>query len=80
MGDQRFLPRRLKGRGTAVRYLAAWLTSLLNLLEAAGAVRMGRRVQPAADAPPPQEAAATPRERAGGHRSVERSRVEMTRR
>jgi ATP-dependent DNA helicase RecQ len=37
------------------------LTSLLNLLEAAGAVRMGRRARPAADAPPPQEAAAAAR-------------------
>jgi ATP-dependent DNA helicase RecQ len=56
------------------------LTSLLNLLEAAGAVRLGRRVQPAADAPPPQQAAAIARERAMRHRSVERSRVEMARR
>jgi ATP-dependent DNA helicase RecQ len=56
------------------------LTALLSLLEAAGAVRLGRRVQPAADAPPPQEAAAVARERAERHRSVERSRVDMMRR
>jgi ATP-dependent DNA helicase RecQ len=53
---------------------------LLNLLEAAGTVRLGRRVQPAADAPPPEEAAAIARERAERHRGVERSRVEMMRR
>jgi len=50
------------------------LTALLNLLEAAGTVRLGRRVQPAADAPPPEEAAAIARERAERHRGVERSR------
>jgi ATP-dependent DNA helicase RecQ len=56
------------------------LTALLNLLEAAGAVRLRRRVEPAPDAPAPQEAAAIARERAERHRSVERSRVEMMRR
>jgi ATP-dependent DNA helicase RecQ len=56
------------------------LTALLNLLEAAGAVRLRRRVEPAPDAPAPAEAAAIARERAEQHRSVERSRVEMMRR
>jgi ATP-dependent DNA helicase RecQ len=56
------------------------LTALLNLLEAAGALRLRRRVEPVTDAPPPSEAAARARELAEHHRSVERSRVEMMRR
>jgi ATP-dependent DNA helicase RecQ len=56
------------------------LTALLNLLEAAGVVRLRRRVEPVPDAPPPAEAAARSREIAERHRSVERSRVEMMRR
>jgi ATP-dependent DNA helicase RecQ len=56
------------------------LTALLNLLAGAGAVRLGRRVEPVPDAPPPAEAAARACEIAQHHRSVERSRVEMMRR
>jgi ATP-dependent DNA helicase RecQ len=56
------------------------LTGLLNLLETAGAVRLGRRVEAAPGAPPPQEAAAAALEAAGRQRSVERSRIEMMRR
>ncbi|GAA4612555.1 RecQ family ATP-dependent DNA helicase [Actinoallomurus liliacearum] len=56
------------------------VTALLNLLETAGALRLRRRVEPLPDAPPPQEVAAIAREIAEKHRSVERSRVEMTRR
>ncbi len=56
------------------------LTSLLNLLEAAGAVRLRRRVEPVPDGPPPEAAAVAARERAEQRRSVERSRVEMMRR
>jgi ATP-dependent DNA helicase RecQ len=56
------------------------LTSVINLLEAAGAVRLRRQVEPVPDAPPPAEAAARATEIAEHHRSVERSRVEMMRR
>lgn len=56
------------------------LAALLNLLEAVGAVRLRRRVEPVPGAPPPSDAAAAARERAEQHRSVERSRVEMMRR
>ena len=56
------------------------LTSVLNLLEAAGSVRLRRKVEPVADAPPPDEAAARATDIAEHHRSVERSRVEMMRR
>jgi ATP-dependent DNA helicase RecQ len=56
------------------------LAELLNLLEAAGAVRLGRLVEPAAGRPAPDEAVARAVELAGQHRSVERSRVEMMRR
>jgi ATP-dependent DNA helicase RecQ len=56
------------------------LTSLVNLLEAAGSLRLRRRVEPVADALPPAEAAARAMEIAAQHRSVERSRVEMMRR
>jgi ATP-dependent DNA helicase RecQ len=56
------------------------LAELLNLLEAAGVVRLRRQVEPAADPPPAAEAAARAMERARQHRSVERSRVEMMRR
>jgi superfamily II DNA helicase RecQ len=63
------------------RFFAGGLPDERQLAQvAAGAVRLGRRVQPAADAPSPEEAAAIARERAGRHRSVERSRVEMARR
>jgi ATP-dependent DNA helicase RecQ len=56
------------------------LAGLLNLLEAAGAVRLRRRVEPAPGAPAPAEAAAIAREGARRQRSVERSRIEMMRR
>jgi ATP-dependent DNA helicase RecQ len=56
------------------------LTAVLDLLEAAGAVRLRRQVEPVADAPPPAGAAARATEIAAHHRSVERSRVEMMRR
>jgi ATP-dependent DNA helicase RecQ len=56
------------------------LTSLLNLLEAAGVVRQGRLVEPLPGAPAPAEAAVLARAQATRHRSVERSRVEMMRR
>ncbi|MDA0633504.1 RecQ family ATP-dependent DNA helicase [Nonomuraea sp. CA-218870] len=57
------------------------VTSLLNLLEKAGAVRLGTRsVSATEDAPPPEEAARAAREVAERHREVERTRLEMTRR
>lgn len=56
------------------------LTGLVNLLEAAGAVRLHDLIEPVADAPPPAEAAAKAIEIAAHNRSVERSRVEMMRR
>ncbi len=56
------------------------LAELLNLLEAAGAVRLRRQVEPAGDRPAPAEAASRAVELAGHHRSVERCRVEMMRR
>ena len=55
------------------------LAGLLNLLEAAGAVRLRRQVEPA-DVAAPAEAADRAVELARQHRSVERSRVEMMRR
>jgi ATP-dependent DNA helicase RecQ len=51
-----------------------------NLLKSAGAVRLGRRVEPVHGAPPPTEAAAAAIEPAERHRSIERSRMEMMRR
>ena len=59
---------------------AGHVAGLLNLLEAAGAVRIRRQVEPAADRPGPGEAADRAVEIAAQHRSVERSRVEMMRR
>jgi ATP-dependent DNA helicase RecQ len=56
------------------------LTGLVNLLEAAGAVRMNGEIEPVPDGPGPAEAAARAIEIAGQYRSVERSRVEMMRR
>jgi len=56
------------------------LTGVLNLLEAAGAVRLRLRVEPAPGAPPPAEAAAAALDAAAQQRSVERSRIEMMRR
>jgi ATP-dependent DNA helicase RecQ len=56
------------------------LAELLNLLEAAGAIRLGRDVEPAGRGPAPAQAAARAVEIARHHRSVERSRVEMMRR
>jgi ATP-dependent DNA helicase RecQ len=56
------------------------LSGALNLLEAAGAVLLGTRIEPAAGAPAPAEAAEAAREFAVRYRSVERSRVEMMRR
>ncbi|MFG1943819.1 RecQ family ATP-dependent DNA helicase [Nonomuraea sp. NPDC048826] len=57
------------------------ITSLLNLLEKAGTVRLGTRsVTAAEDAPGPEEAARAAREVAENHREVERTRLEMTRR
>jgi ATP-dependent DNA helicase RecQ len=50
------------------------------VLEAAGAVKLGRQVEPAPGRPAPAQAAARAVELAGHHRSVERSRVEMMRR
>ncbi len=56
------------------------LAGLLNLLEAAGAVRPRRQVEPADLAAAPAQAADRAVELARQHRSVERSRVEMMRR
>ena len=56
------------------------LTGLVNLLEAAGAVRLTDLIEPVAGAPPPADAAAKAIEFATHNRSVERSRVEMMRR
>ncbi|HWG12492.1 MAG TPA: RecQ family ATP-dependent DNA helicase [Streptosporangiaceae bacterium] len=56
------------------------LTGLVNLLEAAGAVRMNGQIEPVPDGPGPAEAAARAVEIAAQYRSVERSRVEMMRR
>jgi ATP-dependent DNA helicase RecQ len=66
------------------------LTGLINLLEAAGAVRLHGeqrhgeqqhgQIEPVPDGPGPAEAAARAVEIAGQYRSVERSRVEMMRR
>ena len=56
------------------------LAGLLTLLEAAGAVRLRRQVEPADLATAPAEAADRAVELARQHRSVERSRVEMMRR
>lgn len=56
------------------------LAGLLNLLEAAGAVRLRRCVEPVPDAPAPGEAAVIAGEGARRQRSVERSRIEMMRR
>ncbi len=55
------------------------LAELLNLLEAAGAVRLRRQVEPADKPLAPAEAAAMAVDLARHHRSVERSRVEMMR-
>ncbi len=55
------------------------LAELLNLLEAAGAVRLRRQVEPADHPLAPAEAADRAVELARHHRSVERSRVEMMR-
>jgi ATP-dependent DNA helicase RecQ len=56
------------------------LTGLVNLLEAAGAVRMNGEIEPVPDGPGPAEAAARALEVATQYRAVERSRVEMMRR
>jgi len=56
------------------------LTGLINLLEAAGAVRLHDLIEPAEGAPPPAEAAAKAIGIAAQNRSIERSRVEMMRR
>ena len=56
------------------------LTGLVNLLEAAGAVRLQDLIEPADGAPPPAEAAAKAIEIAAHNRTIERSRVEMMRR
>ena len=56
------------------------LTGLVNLLEAAGAVRLNGEIEPVPDGPGPAEAAARAVEIATQYRSVERSRVEMMRR
>ncbi|MEV4807185.1 RecQ family ATP-dependent DNA helicase [Nonomuraea sp. NPDC049421] len=57
------------------------LTTLLDLLERAGAVRVGtRRVEPAPGAPAPEEAAELAVELAERRRDVERTRLEMMRR
>jgi ATP-dependent DNA helicase RecQ len=56
------------------------LTGLVNLLEAAGAVRLNGEIEPVPGSPGPAEAAARAVEIATQYRSVERSRVEMMRR
>jgi ATP-dependent DNA helicase RecQ len=56
------------------------LTGLVNLLEAAGAVRLNGEIEPVPNGPQPAEAAAKAVEIATQYRSVERSRVEMMRR
>jgi ATP-dependent DNA helicase RecQ len=56
------------------------LTGLVNLLEAAGAVRLNGEIEPVPDGPGPAEAAARAVEIATQYRSIERSRVEMMRR
>ncbi|HEY0715990.1 MAG TPA: RecQ family ATP-dependent DNA helicase [Streptosporangiaceae bacterium] len=56
------------------------LTALVNLLEAAGAVRMNGEIEPVPGGPGPAEAAARARQIAAQYRLVERSRVEMMRR
>jgi ATP-dependent DNA helicase RecQ len=56
------------------------LAELLDVLEVAGAVRLGRQVEPVPGRPAPAQAAARALEVAKHHRSVERSRVEMMRR
>ncbi|HUB21293.1 MAG TPA: RecQ family ATP-dependent DNA helicase [Streptosporangiaceae bacterium] len=56
------------------------LAELLNVLEAVGAVRLGRQVEPAPGRPAPAQAAGQAVELARHHRSVDRSRVEMMRR
>jgi ATP-dependent DNA helicase RecQ len=53
---------------------------VLNLLEAAGAVLLGSRIESAAGAPSPVAAAQAAQQFAIRYRSVERSRVEMMRR
>ncbi len=76
------LDRPLSRRELAVRVgmPPGRLAELLNLLAAAGAVRLRRQVEPADDRPAPAEAADRAVELARQHRSVERSRVEMMRR
>ena len=56
------------------------LTGLVNLLEAAGAVRMNGEIEPVPDGPGPAEAAARAVEIATQYRSIERTRIEMMRR
>ena len=56
------------------------LTGLVNLLEAAGAVRLTDVIEPVAGAPSPADAAVKAIEIATHNRSVERSRLEMMRR
>ena len=56
------------------------LTGLVNLLEAAGAVRLTDVIEPVAGAPSPADAAVKAIEIAAHNRSVERSRLEMMRR
>jgi ATP-dependent DNA helicase RecQ len=56
------------------------LTGLVNLLEAAGAVRMNGQIEPVPDGAGPAEAAARAVEIATQYRSIERTRVEMMRR
>lgn len=56
------------------------LAELLDVLEAAGAVRLHRLVEPAPGRPAPARAAARAAEVAEHHRSIDRSRVEMMRR
>src|SRR6201985_1755173 len=56
------------------------LPGLVNLLEAAGAVRMNGEIEPVPDGPGPAEAAARAGEIATQYRSIERPRVEMMRR
>ena len=76
------LDRPLSRRELAIRVgmPPGRLAELLNLLAAAGAVRLRRQVEPTGLAAAPAEAADRAVELARQHRSVERSRVEMMRR
>ena len=69
--------RELAGRAGMSKHR---LTGLVNLLEAAGAVRLTDVIEPVAGTPSPADAAVKAIEIATHNRSVERSRLEMMRR